>query len=466
MIIEKLISKPLITIWLFVFNVILAVCVFFVFIDQTGGDTDTYIGLADGILKGEYSYWHFTGEYFPDTFRNPGYPLFLAFFRIFSASVFLIQLVQLLMYVASMILMLQVIGKLFDSVEIKNIFLLLLLPSLHVASYTAMIFPEILVTFLILLIIRIDLIPNWNSWYKYIFLSLLFGFLFQVRPVTIFIPFIYVFVKWYVLQKNGLFFKHLLMLVLYFITMIPYGLWNLKNHGHFKITSLEGGGGVFHLGYWAMKIPDHYEGRYWNNYCVREMIPMIEEADRFDNLGKYNNEWDEIDSIIKPLLTDRDTLMIALHNQHPSLFETNNSDYVMKREEILKQKTIDNILRDLPWYVKVKTYSAIRLWVTGVPIKEFESAVFMKRIYLIYPFIITFITFLLSLILIPWVLFKNSEVRRKLIFIFILISYFGIMHVPFTIQSRYTIPVRLELLMALSVSFYFLLYLKRKAAKV
>ncbi|MGR6088592.1 MAG: hypothetical protein ACU4F9_10475 [Arcticibacter sp.] len=454
--IKGIISNHTATKWLFLLNIVIGGLVFYVFRNNTGGDTSTYIGLADGILHGQYSYWYFTGIYFPDTFRNPGYPLFISIFRLFTDSILLIQLFQFFLYAASIFLILQIIEKMFKEVEIKNIFLLLLIPSIYIVPYAAMIFPEILVTFLMLLVIRILLMETWSGYSKYLILGLLFGVIFQIRPVILFLPFLIILVMWMIKRNDMPWIKCLVMVFVFLLSMMPYGLWNYKNHGHFKVTSLEGGGGVFHLGYWAMKLPDVYEGRYWNNYCVREMIPMIDEGERDQNIIRYNLEWDRIDSIINPLLSSRDTLMMSLHAKNQSLFETNNSAYVMKREEVLKDIAVKNILSDFPWYLKAKIYTSIRLWVTGISEREMKSAGPAKKIFLIYPFLITFITFLLALILIPMLFFKNRDVSRKLIMLLVITLYFGIMHIPFTIQARYTIPVRFELLMMISVSIYYL----------
>jgi hypothetical protein len=78
-------------------------------------------------LHGEYSYWYFLDESYPDTFRNPGYPLFLAAIRFFTSSVLVIQIIQWLLYLFSIRLVLVLLEKLVGRVEVKNIFLLILI---------------------------------------------------------------------------------------------------------------------------------------------------------------------------------------------------------------------------------------------------------------------------------------------------------------------------------------------------
>lgn len=246
------------------------------------------------------------------------------------------------------------------------------------------------------------------------------------------------------------------MLAIFVMTMIPYGLWNKQHHGVFKITSLEGGGGVFHLGYWMFKLPDYYEPRYWGNYCTREMIPFIEEKDKEIYIKAYNAEWDEIDAACAPLLTAADTAMIEIKKGYPSLFKTYNSRYTLKREEMLKEFAVRDIKSDFLFYLKAKSYSAVRLWVTGIPMKDFETAGPAKKLYLMYPFLVTLATFITGLILLPLAFYKFKPEMLPMLGILMIALYFGFMHIPFTIQSRYTIPVRLELLMMIAVAIYFL----------
>lgn len=446
---------------LLLLNFIISAVIFYAFRNTTGGDTSTYFGLADGIRNGNYSYWYFLDQEYPDTFRNPGYPIYLAAIRSISESLRFLQLIQFLFYGGAIALILSITDLLYphrNTLVIKNLFLLFLLPSIHVASYIPTVFPEIIVTFLLLLSIWLDLKLPYNKWYKYIVLGLLYGILFQIRPVILFLPVIISVARYFQIRNNFSFIKNFVMLLIFALTMVPYGLWNKKHHGVFKITSLEGGGGVFHLGYWMFKLPDYYEPRYWGNYCTRELIPFIDESERDDYIKAYNAEWDEIDAACNPLLTAKDSMMMNIKKEYPSLFHTFNSEYTIKRENLLKEYAIKNIKDDMPFYIKAKIYSAIRLWVTGIPLKEYKTAGGIKKMYLLYPFCITLLTFLAAIIFIPAAFIKQGQNMKPLIIIIIIALYFGCMHIPFTIQSRYTIPVRLELLLMIAVSVYMIFF--------
>src|SRR5688572_24475828 len=240
----KLLKSSKTTRLLFILNIVVSLVIFILLRNDTGGDTHTYIGLADGILSGNYSYWHFLENPFPDTFRNPGYPLFLVFIRIFEKSIITIQIIQLLLYFFSIQLVLGILKNTFQRIEINNLFLIFLLPAVYMPIYTKDIFPEILVTFLILLSFRIQIKLSDSKIYKYVLLGLLYGFMFQVRPVFILVPVIILILNFFTKRQAFNWPGNILLLSVFILTMIPYGLWNKKNHGVFKITSLEGGGGV------------------------------------------------------------------------------------------------------------------------------------------------------------------------------------------------------------------------------
>ncbi len=451
---------------LFVCNVLISFAVFVLFKNQTGGDALTYIGLADGILEGKYSYWYFLDDYYPDTFRNPGYPLFLALIRLFTKSIFVIQVVQLILYVLSIRMVLSLIQLLTGKIEISNIFLLLLFPALYVSAYTTMLFPEILVTALLLAALLLNAKWKEGSVGKFIILGLLYGYIFQIRPAFLFVPFIFFIHSFLSEAKSFRWIHQSALIVVFLITMIPYGLWNLKNHGVFKVTSIEGGGGVFHLGYWSSKLPDYYVTHYWNNYCTEEMVPMIDTVEKEMYVSQFNEEWEEIEIKIAPFLTKKDSAMIEIQKQYPGLFATLGSAYTLKREELLKSYTIENIRKDLSFYLKAKSYGAARLWVTGIPMKEFRDAGISKKLFLIYPFLITLVTFLFSIVLIPFAFRRNKQLMKKFTPVLLLILYFGMIHVPFTIQSRYTIPVRIELLMILATAIYILFLGKVRGSRI
>src|SRR5690606_650753 len=85
--------------------------------------------------------------------------------------------------------------------------------------------------------------------------------------------------------------EQLVVLFVFVATLVPYGLWNQKNHGVFKITPLEGGGGMVHFGYWAGKIPAYTETVYWRNFTGDEVITFVDEDSIPHYIETYEQEW-------------------------------------------------------------------------------------------------------------------------------------------------------------------------------
>lgn len=193
-----------------------------------------------------------------DTFRNPGYPIFLYILSFITESVLFIKIVQLLLLFLTIYLMIKIIERYDTGYILKNIFLFLLLFNFIIVQYPAYIFPETLMLLLITLIVYLELDTKNNSWKKTLLLALLYGYTFQVRPVIIFLPILHFLYYLYQSKENNSV-KNVSFLVIFIVTLLPYGFWNLKHHKQFKITPIEGGAGAMYLGYWSPKMINHVE---------------------------------------------------------------------------------------------------------------------------------------------------------------------------------------------------------------
>lgn len=106
--------------------------------------------------------------------------------------------------------------------------------------------------FLVTLILYIELYHDHTKWYNVLLLVVLYAFCFQMRPVILFIPFLR-FAYYLFKYRKAYLLKNITFILLFVASLLPYGFWNLKHHHTFKITPLEGGGGVMYLGYWSQK---------------------------------------------------------------------------------------------------------------------------------------------------------------------------------------------------------------------
>lgn len=437
------------------------------------GDHYTYLGYAEGLLHGQYSYWYFLPSYIPDTFRNPGYPIFLFLLRQLGSSIEIIRLVQVGLYIATILLMLRVAARCEATAQswlVRNLMLLLLLPNVQLAYLAAVIYPEVLVTFLLAAFGTVALMLPLGTWRRTLALAILAGLIFQTRPVFLFFPLVQLGLDFWRTPKPRRTFawgQELVLLVLFGVTMLPYALWNYRRHGVLKITSLEGGAGVMQIGFWALRMPGHEEKRYWGNVMGNEVISFADSAAVPGYIAAFNREWDLIDAQCRPLLTARDRRYLPIMRyyrgevtaERSHLMPTYSAAYTLRREQLLMQANIANIRREPGYYLQTRLYTLVRLWVTGVQVPAWRAAVTpLAKLKVLYPTVISGATFLLALLSFGWAwkhrrtAFANSFGAAAWWLSFALVLYFGLLHLPFAIQARYTVPVRPWLLLGTALS--------------
>lgn len=442
----------------------------------TPDDGNTWLGLADGLRHGRYSFWYFLPDYVPDTFRNPGYPLFLAGLRILGAGKNAIVGVQVGLYLAAIGLLLRLAGRCEGarpSWLVRNLFLLLLLPNVQLVYLAAYIYPEVLVAFLMVAYGVVALTWQPGTWRRALVLALLAGFIFQVRPVFIFFPLVLLALDFWQTrqarprtafawgQAAGL-------LALFGLTMLPYALWNYRHHGVLKATSIEGGAGVMQIGFWALRMPGYQEGRYWGNTMGDEVVSFTDSAAVPGHIAAFNHEWDVIEAQCQPLLTAQDRrslarMRTALDSLPPEkatgLYPTQSSAYTRRREALLMQANLADIRREPGYYLRTRLYTLVRLWVTGVQRPAWRAAgTPLAKIKVLYPALVSGATLLLALLSFGWAgrhwrtAFDNNLAARTWWLALALVVYFGLIHLPFAIQARYTVPVRPWLLLGMALA--------------
>jgi hypothetical protein len=433
-------------------NLAVTITVFFLFRAPHGGDMYTYLGLADGILHGTYSFWWWLPIEVPDTLRNPGYPLFLAIFRAFSDKVILVQLVQVVLYFLSALFVTKTIRAIGGGTLAINTFLLLLLPSINIAYYNTGIYAEPLTMFLICSFVLVE--TTWSKgWRRTLVLGLLVGAAFQCRSSLLLFPMAWILVRFFAGERASEWRTSVLFITVFVCTTIPYAYWNLRTHGMFKPTPIEGGAGVMHIGWWSGKIPGHTEHWYWGNTVNHEMFQFVEPDAIQGNIAEFEAEWATIDTDLRPLMTRSDSAMLEAQELGKGLFRTYGVEYTVAREKALMSATLEHI-RAEPWYtIKFKAYTAVRLWVTGVSMDRFRNASTIGLVAELYPFLLSLSIFLLAVFIVPLAIHIDRQLLYRIIPLMLWLLYFGAIHIPFVIQARYTIPVRLLLLALIAICF-------------
>jgi hypothetical protein len=439
-------------------NLLVALAVMWAFRTDRGNDFRSYMGLAEGILHGTYSMWWMMDPPIPDTFRTPGYPLYLALVLKLFTDWKALKLIQAVLYVGAIHLSLRLIDRFDRQLSARNIFLLLLLPSINIPMYIGIVSPEVPVMAAIALLLVYD--PVWQrpGWGAAVAIGLLYGFIFQCRPVFLLLPIARVAIDHFIFRDRAALARSVVMLATFLASLVPYGIWNNRHHGQFSVTPLEGGGGVFHLGYWSGLIPGHQEMHYWANIVGDEMLLFVPRASVPENVAAFEKEWALVGSTLQPLLTAQDSAMLArIATGEQNAIQTYNVRYTRARERMLKDLALAHI-RERPWYyIRFKAYSLVRLWVVGIPHTEFQQAGALTKAKMIFQFGLTLAFFLAALVAIPWALVRGLLSFRKTYPLLLWVVYCTFIHLPFTIQTRYTVPVRLAFYVLLALALAALL---------
>jgi len=111
--------------------------------------------------------------------------------------------------------------------------------------------------------------------------------------------------------------------------------------------------------------------------------------------------------------------------------------------------------------IVAKAYTFCRVWFTGIFFGSKLATVKYKGFSFVSPYllvsVVSFIIFLMGVIFIPIAFLINRPAMARVGYPILLMLYWGAIHMPFTIQSRYTTPVKLLMLMliAYAVSLIF-----------
>ena len=408
-----------------------------------GVDQFSYMGLAKGILHGHFSQWWDMSVPIPDTFRTPGYPLYVAAALALFGTWRALAVVQLAMYITSLHFTFRTMERYVAGYVPRNVLLLLLLPSVNVSSLVFVVSPEIPVMFCLSILLWADPMRKRTRWFAAIGLGLIAGFVFQCRPVFLLFPFLRLVLDLWFRRNDFVWQTHTLVIGTFITTLLPFGFWNKEHHGVFKVTPLESGAGVFNLGYWAGRIPDYEERRYFWNFTADEMVRFVPKDSVAAEIAAYNREWDSIDSASAHAFTAGDSLMISIAKRSSDRTFTFNGAYVLAREKAVMHHTWRDIAQHPLYYLTFKAYSAVRLWVVGIDRTRFEEGGMIERSKLTLPFLFSLVTFLAMVILVPLAYRFGGLSLRDTYPLVVLLVYWGSIHVPFTIQTRYTTSLRM-----------------------
>jgi hypothetical protein len=439
------------TFWfLFLLNILIGGVIFGISSGIDFPDANGYWLMGESLMHGKFSSWHFLPKYYPETLRTPGYPLFLALCQLFSKSLLLPKLIQFVLYFVSVFLVTRVVYFFQPNISYRNLFLLILIPNVQIVYYTGYISAEILNVFFITLAAYILTLKR--SWINVFFLALVCYVIFIIRPAFLLFPLV---IAAY-LYRSRLNYA-LLFLFTYSLLLLPFGYWNYKNHGEFKLTTIEGGAGVAHLGFWAYKLPTNYiDSFYWGNKVISDLTnPFSFSQPEFAiNAKSYNSECTLLWNRLSVYLTKEDSIYLMKMKNNPyGIFLLYNSQYTLARESALKNVTIEHIKNEPLYYLKTRFYSLFRNYVTGINEENFHKATSLReKLKCVYPFLVTFVFIFVGLIFVTYTALNQRFKNQTFILLLLMAWYYGLVHIPFSIQARYTIPIHLIILSLLPFS--------------
>lgn len=423
-------------------------------------DGASYLQLADGLVAGRFSSWYMLPQYIPETLRMWGYPFFLSIFRRFSDGELPIKCFQLALHFVSLFVILRIIAHRVKGAAPQLLFLLLAALNIQVPYYAGQISAESTTGFFLVLYCYVLMIPR-RSLLCGAFAGLIAAVTFQLRPGYLYLPFIItaacIILPGAVKSNRGFFISKILVFVL---LLVPFGLWNKRHHGQFKITSLAGAASGAHFGYWAFLLPRDYHANFiWGaapipNEFFMFSLYRIPDSEREKNAAMFEAEKGALFAEIESLETEDERKRIRLmEHLYPGVYSLHNSRYTIARERAQRKLLLKHIAEKPGDYFFARAITFVRLWFTGVNLTELGLAKSpLAKAKVVLPFLITFSFIFLGLIFVAIGLSLGIIDWHQWMVPFVIPVYAAASHTAFPISARYTVPTHLLLLMLVAVA--------------
>ncbi len=422
------------------------------------GDPGEYVVLGNAILNHEVYSLSEGNEKFFDSFRTPGYPVFIALVSDLFGSLDYVIVVQLLLYAASAVLIFSLGEILFDrKVAWLTTILWMINPSgIFHASF---IWTDFFFTFVLLLSISTALWAYASKGYTHILTiasGLLLGYAILVRPVAQFLPvMVFLILALLLLSKVTRCFvgkKGLLLIFLWFVSCVvvvsPWSVRNYVRFDTFEISSVS----AFNLLYYNLTEHNAYEkGLPTPEQLIPESVPSYDKSlfrsfvyqELYTNIAKryLQEHWF---SYLKFHLVKTTAFFIA-----PSYTDLG----LLFFPDI--EKTYRSVsLSSIALHFDVK--SLFSLVYSQVKVGDYSFVLYLANaVFWVYLFMFSTVTLVVSLLKKP----RTMETFVILSFA-LLVLYFAVLTGPVAI-ARYRLPVEpYVLLTAVAGCTYLCRYLK------
>lgn len=440
---------------LLLLNFFVSLVIFTISSQGMSGDHADYIRLSDSLINaGIFSSFYEFENYYANTVRTPGYPLFISGIRIINDNLIFVKLIQLALYFVSLILFLKIIQSLSQKRLVHYLFLTSTAICIQLPYYAGLILSETISIFMISLIFYIIFFKLDYKISGILSLGLILGLLSLTRPVFFLLPFLISF--FYLFQVKSL--QRILLLNLtFFILLSPWVVWNIQNHEKATPLTIQGGPIPAHTSFWMNKLPYNY--RLPKSIYAPVIYPdlldpyyyIFDDDKRQSNLHQFLAELDDIDKAVEHILSDQEKIDVERMDNTEGIFNSYPSEYTILKEQEYSKKLIQNIMNEPLYFFNTRIYTFYRLLVTGINPDIFSdnsNISSINKVQRIFSTLITFfILFIPFLITIFFYLKHVFKVRYEMHIAMFFIAYSFAVYLPFPPQSRYLIPVHLIIIL-------------------
>ena len=423
-----------------------AILAFWVSARVVSNDQQSYLALVDGLRQGVFSEYSFLDPAPPETFRSPGYPLFLLGVRIVSASHCSVPIAQLGLLLVTVLLAAKVADRLCGATGLaRNLVVVFAFPSAQLPFYAGLLYPETLMAALLMAYVAVEvLVDPRRAWLRRFCTGTLWGVTILVRPIFLFLPLFVILADALVSRRRLLMIlrERLPAVLIAGIVLFPYAAWNRRHHGIWTVVPVEGAGANALYGFWQHRLPGYVPPRYWlGTHMGEEIFPLTRQVDVPRHAAAFEADWDEIYARARPFLSDADRERAGIMAAHPELFATYSTTYTIARRRAIEAVALRRILSEPSYYAATRVYTGLRLWVAGIDKRRLRGARSSQDVlWAVYPTLATAGLFAGLLYSVSLLLRRQLPLSGCAAVLWPIL-YCWLAHLPVSIQSRYTVPV-------------------------
>lgn len=395
--------------------------------------------------------------FLPESFRTPGYPVFLAFIRLVYNSDLFIPIVQILLLGASTVVLFKIISLFFDR-KVAFIASLLFAIEPTVIYHTLIALSDMFfVLWLLLSILNFaKLIKNADNWRYSILAGLFLGLAVLTKPIAQFLPLLFVLfylANFYKQYNLRIILTISLLLATFFLTLCPWLIRNYKQYGVLKVSSVSS----YNLLTYNVAMFYAQKNNINENDAKEHLTSNLPAHDEYFLRSLSNSE--SLDKISKSYIKDNFFGYVKFHfSRTVKLFLADGSRDLARMFHLLDESYDKNPIDFFGLIAGFKIAELIKSVYYGII--NFNLSIILWLSGLVFW---TLVNILAIIGTIGSFVTRDKEKIWFTLFCLGLILYFAVLTGPVS-TSRYRLPIE-PFLFALSVFGFFFVYNKLKRMK-